>query len=108
LAILVSLLVGNALSVLGGIDLVEHVYHTVHKVHPFTIKVVSYVKSTLQHFKLFKVKDNGVAKKSSMYDIGNNIANQPTKPTTKPTTITITRPEDTSTSDTDVHETKLD
>jgi hypothetical protein len=55
LVLLMSLLAGNALSVLGGVDLIEPLYNTVHKVHPIVVNVVSRVCTRLQHFKLFKV-----------------------------------------------------
>lgn len=55
LVLLMSLLAGNALSVSGGIDLIEPLYKTLHKVHPIAVNVYTYVLTRLQHFKLFKV-----------------------------------------------------
>ena len=55
LVLLMSLLAGNALSVLGGVDLIEPLYNTVHKVHPVVVNLFVRVCTRLQHFKLFKV-----------------------------------------------------
>ena len=53
--ILMSFLAGNALSVLGGVDLVEHVYNAINCIHPRVMKYVTYIRLKLFNFKRFKL-----------------------------------------------------
>lgn len=115
LVILAALLAGNALSVLGGVDLVEHAYHMIHNINPILYRCAARVKSILQHFKLIKVNTNGNSKKPSVYNVNTHndeesiptIAISASTPTIKRPTIIVTSSND-STDATNVHETELD